>query len=136
MIIADTNIIVHFLFPSEPTKETRDLFAVDVDWYAPAIWRSEFRNVLWKLIRHRKLSLTAALELIPQAEEIVKDATLNVSSESILCLATESGCSPYDCEFVAIAQECKCPMVTFDKAILKAFPSIAFTPAQYMAIQM
>ena len=48
-----------------------------------------------------------------------------VASEQVLQLATSSGCSAYDCEFVAAAQQLGVPLVTEDRAILTAFPDLA-----------
>ena len=39
-----------------------------------------------------------------------------------------SGIAVYDTLFVELAVRSKCPLVTFDKALLKAFPEIAVRP--------
>jgi hypothetical protein len=39
-----------------------------------------------------------------------------------------SGIAVYDTLFVELAARTKCPLVTFDKAVLKAFPEIALRP--------
>jgi predicted nucleic acid-binding protein len=54
-----------------------------------------------------------------------------VSSEKVLELAGESGCTAYDCEFVALAQELGVALVTTDKQVLKAFPKIAVSLEQF-----
>jgi len=38
-------------------------------------------------------------------------------------LAASSGCSAYDCEFVAAAQQLDAPLVTADRALRKGFPA-------------
>jgi predicted nucleic acid-binding protein len=50
-------------------------------------------------------------------------------SHHVLSLAAQSGCSAYDCEFVALAQDLRVPLVTTDRQILKAFPTVAVSPA-------
>ena len=45
-----------------------------------------------------------------------------VTSLSVLRLAAGSGCSAYDCEFVALAQDLNIPPVTVDRQVLGAFP--------------
>jgi predicted nucleic acid-binding protein len=45
-----------------------------------------------------------------------------VSQRSVLEFAHRSGCTTYDCEFVAVAESLKISLVTLDAAILKAFP--------------
>jgi len=42
-----------------------------------------------------------------------------------LSLVSSSHCSPYDCEFVALAQQLGVPVVTSDSQILSEFPATA-----------
>jgi len=48
-----------------------------------------------------------------------------VHSEDVLRLAASSGCSAYDCAFVAAAQQLGVPLITADQALLNAFPDLA-----------
>ncbi len=48
-----------------------------------------------------------------------------VPSLPVMRLVNESICSAYDCEFVALAQDLKVPLVTVDEQILDQFPSVA-----------
>jgi len=50
-----------------------------------------------------------------------------VPSAPVLEIAGRSRLSAYDCEFVALASVLSVPLVTEDKAILKAFPDRALT---------
>jgi predicted nucleic acid-binding protein len=49
-------------------------------------------------------------------------------SQGALLRAIESGVSVYDTLFVELAARSSCPLATFDKAVLKAFPGIACRP--------
>lgn len=51
----------------------------------------------------------------------------------VLALARESGCSAYDCEFVSIAKSLDTALITADKKLIAAFPSIAMTAKEYVA---
>jgi predicted nucleic acid-binding protein len=57
--------------------------------------------------------------------ESVPTATL---SQGALLRAIESGVAVYDTLFVELAIRAACPLVTFDKVILKAFPDVAVRP--------
>jgi predicted nucleic acid-binding protein len=48
-------------------------------------------------------------------------------------LSKESGCTAYDCEFVHIAKELGVPLVTSDKRVLRAFPRLAVSIAEFGA---
>jgi predicted nucleic acid-binding protein len=52
---------------------------------------------------------------------------------TVLTLATRSRCSAYDCEFVAVAQDLGVPLVTTDRQVLRAFPSVAVRPEAFAA---
>jgi predicted nucleic acid-binding protein len=60
-----------------------------------------------------------------QAEALFSAHDEPVSSEHVLHLVSNSTCSAYDCEFVAAARQLGVPLVTDDRAILRAFPDLA-----------
>lgn len=57
--------------------------------------------------------------------ESVNTATL---CQGALLRSVSSGIAAYDTLFVELAARTGCPLVTFDKAVLKAFPDIAIRP--------
>jgi hypothetical protein len=66
-----------------------------------------------------------ALWIVADAEEQMQGREFDIPSTDVLRLVQDSACSAYDCEFVALANDLAVPLVTSDKAILKAFPSVA-----------
>lgn len=65
----------------------------------------------------------------------VKDSNgllVEIQSRLVLMAISESTCSAYDCEFVALAKEFGLPLVTFDKKILREFSEIAFHPEEFI----
>ena len=92
------------------------MFAKDPDWAAPLLWRSEFRNVLLGSLRQQLLSLEEASRRQRQAEEDLAGAEFHVESRQVLALARDSGCSAYDCEFVALAAHLDTRLVTMNSS--------------------
>ena len=125
MIVADTNVISYLLLPTPHTEAAERLFQSDPDWCAPMLWRSELRNVLALYLRKGLLRLEQALAVQERAENLLRGKEYQVTSAMVLTLAKQSGCSAYDCEFVALARDLDAPLVTADKALLKAFPDQA-----------
>jgi predicted nucleic acid-binding protein len=125
MIVVDANVLVYLALPSDFTEQAERLFLRNPVWAAPPLWRSEFRNVLARYVQKSVLTLTQALTLQENMEEILGEKTFDVSSATVLTLALESGCTAYDCEYVALAQQGGVPLVTMDAQVIKAFPGTA-----------
>ena len=125
MIVVDTNVIAYLLLPSEWSAAAEALYQADPSWATPVLWRSELRNILTGYVRRGALSLESAVELQHAAQEMLCANELNIESRNVLQLAQQSGCSAYDCEFVALAQQTNSRLYTLDNKVLKAFPDIA-----------
>ena len=124
MIIADTNIIAYLALPSPYTELAEKLLLQEPDWSVPALWRSELRNVLALYLRKSLINFDEALAIQTEMEAMFHDREYNVSSLDVLLLITQSSCSAYDCEFVALAKSFGCKLVTMDKKLAQAFPDM------------
>ncbi len=131
MIVADTNLLIYLYVQGQRTKESEAVLQRDALWAAPLLWRSEFRNSVIGLVRAHALQLDDALTMIDEAERWLTEREYSVVSRQVLTLANRSGCSAYDCEFVALAQDLEVPLVTTDRQVLKAFPAIAISPSAF-----
>jgi predicted nucleic acid-binding protein len=125
VIAVDANVLVCFFRPGEHTAAADSLLKSDPEWSAPVLWRSEFRNALARYVRCGDMTLDQALRIQDEAEALMSGAEYDVDSYSVLSLAQSSGCSAYDCEYVALAQKLGCRLVTMDEQILRAFPGVA-----------
>lgn len=125
MIVADTNLIAYLLVDGPFTKEARAVYEKDPDWVAPSFWRSELRNVLVLSIRRRVMSFSEALEVMEDADLLMGENDRDSASFRILRLAADSGCSAYDCEFVALALDLGVPLITSDRALIEKFKATA-----------
>ena len=133
MIVADTNLLTYLYVQGQRTEESEAVLQRDALWAVPLLWRSEFRNSLIGLVRAHALQLDDALTMVDEAERWLTGHEYSVLSRQVLTLASRSGCSAYDCEFVALAQDLEVPLVTTDRQILKAFPTIAVSPSAFTA---
>jgi predicted nucleic acid-binding protein len=77
--------------------------------------------VLVLSVRRAVLSLDEAFDLMEEAEQMMAGREHQVASSRILRLAANSGCSAYDCEFVALAQDLGVPLVTADRTLIAKF---------------
>lgn len=133
MIVADTNLLIYLYVQGQRTEESEAVLQQDAVWTAPLLWRSEFRNALIGLVRTDALQLEEALAIIDEAERWLSGHEYSVVSRQVMAFANRSGCSAYDCEFVALAEDLDVSLVTTDRQILKAFPTIAISPSAFTA---
>lgn len=132
MIVVDTNLLAFLLIGGEATDAARGILRRDPEWAAPLLWRSEFRSVLVQYVRRSELTIGSALKLQRKAEQLLAGREFLVRSDHVLRLAEHSGCSAYDCEFIALARQLNAPLVTSDRQVLAAFPSVAISPVEFL----
>lgn len=126
MIVADTNLIVYLFITGDQTTLAQKVLAKDSQWIVPPLWQSEFRNVLAAYIR-RGMTLSGAKQVMEDALQMLEKRQILPSHEKVLDLITESDCTAYDCEFVALARQLNIQLVTADKQLLKQFPDCALS---------
>ena len=125
MIVVDTNIIGYLFLTSEKSFLAERALQKDNEWAAPILWRSELRNVLALYMRKNLIKLDHAQRIMNSALNLLRGREYEVSSYEVLRLVSASKCSAYDCEFIAIANDLKVPLVTVDRQMLREFPSVA-----------
>ena len=125
MIVVDTNILAYLLIPGKYTDSAERLLAADPDWAAPRLWRSELRNVLATYVRNELMEVADAAALHQRAASLIGTEEYDVETMDVLRLAKSSGCSGYDCEFMALAEFLDVKLVTSDAKLAKAFPARA-----------
>lgn len=132
MIVVDTNVLVYLFVRGQHSAEAMAVQQRDPEWIAPVLWRSEFRNALALSVRQTMLPLAVAVSIAREAELVMRGNEFQVDSEDVLRLADVSRCTAYDCEFVVLAKARGVPIVTTDKQILKAFPSVAVSMREFV----
>jgi predicted nucleic acid-binding protein len=124
VIVVDSNVLAYLYLPGEYTAAAEALLEQNPDWAAPILWRSEFRSILAGYMRHNTLSFDQARSLQQEAESLMDGCEFEVDSSMVLELAHDSGCSAYDCEFVALAMQLETRLATADKKLLRQFPEL------------
>ena len=125
MIVVDTNVIASLLLQAEFSIAAATAIEQDRDGCVPRLWRSEFRNVLSTAIRSGLFDLQLALRAWETAIAVVSGAEYEPAGFDVLRLAQTSGCTAYDCEYVAVATDLNVYLVTLDTQLLRAFPDTA-----------
>ncbi|MSR48085.1 MAG: PIN domain-containing protein [Planctomycetes bacterium] len=132
MIVVDTSVLVHLLLPDDDSPLIDEVAWVDDVWHAPALWRSELRDVLVKKLRAGALTFEDAVDCLIDAEQLLGERTREADPERVIDLALQSGCTAYDCEFIDLALRLELPLVTLDSQLLTAFPDVAVAPDEFL----
>ena len=132
MIVVDTNIIHYCWVRGQHTEIAQAVRRQDPDWHAPVLWRSELRNVLTAYLRRRLLSRVQIGGILRAADQAMADGEHLVADDLVLEVVAGSTLTAYDAEFVALASALAVPLVTADKAVLKAFPEQAVTMEAFL----
>ena len=104
-LVADTNVLAELFLPARQTN-----------------------RVLLKYLRADLLETTKALAIWQKAYERLAPLEHAVDGQEVLALAKRHQCSSYDAEFVVLAQQLGCPLLTFDRKLLQLFPDLAVQP--------
>jgi len=139
MIVVDAMVLNYALIDHPDfSEEVERLREIDASWCGPPLWRSEQRNVLMKYVRADSPSIPRTDIDLDAAQAYMRTAelwmqTMDVDSEAVLALADASGCSAYDGEYVALAEDLDVPLVTYDRRLQNAFPDRAVAPTEFAA---
>lgn len=130
--VVDTNVVAYLLLGSEPfVDEARDALVAVTNPLAPAHWEAELTNVIWMAVRSGVLSSAEAPSRLSLARRLgIESVAIGTLCQSALLRSTVSGLAVYDTLFVELAIRAKCPLMTFDKAVLRTFPDVAMRPRQ------
>jgi predicted nucleic acid-binding protein len=133
VIVVDTNLLARLVLQGVDTPLAEAVHRRDPDWIAPPLLYSEIRNVLVTQVRRGALPKEQAMAAATEAVIIMKGDHIPVGTPDVLELALRSGCTAYDCEFVAVAKELEATLVTSDRQVLAAFPETAVSPEAFVA---
>ena len=132
MIVVDSNVIAYCWVNGQLTALAQSVRVKDPDWHVPILWRSEMRSILTGYLRDGSLSGPQISRVMDAAESALAGSEHLVPSASVFEIAGQSRLSAYDCEFVVLASVLAVPLVTADKAVLRAFPKQALTMEAFL----
>ena len=120
------------MLKSKNSSKAKSALRKDSNWIAPILWKSEFRNVLALYMRKDMIELEHARNIMEEAERLMQGGEYTVPSSQILSLVKSSGCTAYDCEYIALAKEFNIQLVTTDKKLLSSFPKTSISLDRYV----
>ena len=132
MIVVDTNVIHYCWIHGQNTEIAQAVRQKDPEWHAPILWRSELRNVLTAYLRRGLLTRSQIVGILGVVDQALAEREHIIPDDLVLDVVASSTLTAYDAEFVALAVALSVPLVTRDKAVLKAFPDRALTMEAFL----
>ena len=132
MIVADSNLIAYLLIPGDKSELADEVLLKDAEWAVPLICRSEVQNILTLYMRHEGMSLSQGRATMEKAETLWRSREYAVPSDDVLELTYHHNITAYDGEYVVLAKQLGIPLVTYDKAVRRAFPNTAISAEDFI----
>jgi predicted nucleic acid-binding protein len=131
MIVADTSLLANF-YLEERRDQALAVFQRDAEWFTSPLWRFELHNTLLKYMRAGLLPISEAESIMVKVAALIADRERLASSAQVLQAALTYGVSAYDADYIALAQQLRVPLVTFDQKLVRAASRIALSPAEFL----
>lgn len=128
MIVVDTNVIAYFLMRGERSEAMDRLQRQDPNWIAPRLWLDEFLNVICTYERGGGIEMDQTAALLDDALALMDGCSYELPPERVLAVARRTGCSGYDSQFIALAEDLGLSLYTCDRRILQNCPDLAREP--------
>jgi predicted nucleic acid-binding protein len=128
--VVDTNVVAYLLLGTAGfIEEARRCFDTVSNPIAPAHWEVELTNVLWMAVRAGILPPEEGQARLGLARRLgIESVSTTTLCQGALLRSVSSGVAVYDTLFIELAARTDCPLVTFDKTLLRIFPDIAMRP--------
>jgi len=128
VIVVDTNVLSYLLIRGDRSDAMDRLLEADADWAAPRLWLDEFLNVLATYERNGFIFPGEVTPILNDALALMQESSYEIPPERILAVARRTGCSAYDSQYIALAEDLGSKLYTCDKRILTACDGLAIEP--------
>jgi predicted nucleic acid-binding protein len=132
VIIVDANVIIHFICETDQSGYAREVYKLDPDWIVPHHCEAEVLNSLVKMVRADMISTDEAVNAWYNAEILLKDAAQPCNGTDVLMVSTDNRITAYDAYYLILARSSGFKLITEDRELLKKFPSIAVSMADFV----
>lgn len=132
MIVVDANVLSFFLLKSVDTEMARNVYERDPEWLAPVLFPHEFLNLLATWYRKGFVNELQCVNAWRESAVLLKDRLIDPDWQAALVLTFKHQITAYDAQYVEVARARRLPLVTEDRELLRKFPGIAISMADYI----
>jgi predicted nucleic acid-binding protein len=130
--VPDNSVVIAWFIAGQANDYTRRMArrAAREQPLVPALWETEFANVVTVLVRRRLLARHQANAILGRAERLQLSVDRAVvAPRALFALADRHGISAYDAAYVELAQRRGLPLATRDANLARAALSAGITVA-------
>jgi predicted nucleic acid-binding protein len=133
-MVIDTMVFAYALLETEDTgDEALEVLQRAKNIIVPDSIRAELVNVVWKWIREDEIAVDDGVEVLREAEALFTHVVPSSAIwERALRLSAEVDHPAYDTLFVAIAEHERTKVITYDRAMRRAFPDLTLSPTEFL----
>ena len=119
MIVVDASTALRWFIPAD-LREAEIWRPAPADLLlAPDLFALEVRSAALKYMRAGELGMVAATDMLDILDRMIPDlAPMAKHMARIWALACELDHSPYDCTYLALAEQFDAPLITADKRLI------------------
>ncbi len=119
MIVIDASTALRWFIPANLSQAEIWQPAPEDLLVAPDLFALEVRSAALKYLRAKELGITAVNDMLDILDRIIPDLTpMARQMPRIWALAYELDHSPYDCTYLALAEQLDAPLITADKRFI------------------
>ncbi|HEV3113373.1 MAG TPA: type II toxin-antitoxin system VapC family toxin [Candidatus Binataceae bacterium] len=126
----DTDVVAAAVLAESRTgEEASRLLAGGWDLAAPAHWKAEVSNVVWKAVQLQRIAATEIDVIISRASALpIESVDVAELWRGAVTRAIAAGHPAYDTLFVELAIRLRTSVASFDGQLQRKFPSIVMSP--------
>jgi predicted nucleic acid-binding protein len=127
VLVVDASVVAKWFFLEEHSAQSRRLLAPRRALLAPDLIWSELGNIAWKRVRRGELQADEAAQMVADMSRMpLEIAPTHALLPPALELALATGCTVYDCMYVALAINRRCRLATADERLVNALSATPF----------
>lgn len=135
-LVVDTDVVAAALLGEQGTgDEAARLLAGRSDLMAPAHWKAELCNVVWKAVRLQRLEIEKVEHVLGLAEALpITSVDVGELWRGAVARAIEADHPAYDALFVELAARSATWVASYDRQLRNRFPAHVRSPDEILAM--
>jgi predicted nucleic acid-binding protein len=136
VFVLDASVVIKWFVPEIYSQEARRLLQADHQYFAPDLLYAETSNAIWKKVRRGELSSGQGRRLVTDLESVAIETvpTRGLASDAYT-LAIATGCSVYDCLYLALGVRLDTKMITADERLAATLSVTPLTASHIQIVQ-